>query len=212
MREAVVSLDLEFNQPSGRIIQIGAVLGRISTGQLISYFETKVNPGEPLSDTIAALTGITAGDLAGAPDINTAGRDLATWLRQWDSVRQLNPLTWGGGDSQALRTELGVNDERWLFGRRWIDVKTLYGAWRAAQGKEGAGGLAKSMQRLALTFVGRPHNALDDALNTFRTFHALLAEFRESEFVQGAVEERTDEGAADGVADAAKKPFPERRS
>lgn len=78
MREAVVSLDLEFNQPSGRIIQIGAVLGRISTGQLISHFETKVNPGEPLSDTIAALTGITADDLAGAPDINTAGRDLAT--------------------------------------------------------------------------------------------------------------------------------------
>ncbi|HEY1890024.1 MAG TPA: 3'-5' exonuclease [Steroidobacteraceae bacterium] len=187
MREAVVSLDLEFNQPSGRIIQIGAVLGRVSTGEVISLFETKVNPGEPLSDMIAALTGIDADELDAAPDIFTAGRNLAIWLRQWDSVRQLNPLTWGGGDTQVLRTELGVNDERWLFGRRWIDVKTLYGAWRTAQGKEGAGALAKSMERLGMTFVGRPHNALHDSLNTFTTFRALLAEFRESGFIHGAV-------------------------
>lgn len=194
MREAVVSLDLEFNQPSGRIVQIGVILGRVSTGDVISQFETKVNPGEPLSETIATLTGINAGEVEAAPDIYTAGRDLAIWLRQWDSVRQLNPLTWGGGDSQVLRTELRVNDERWLFGRRWVDVKTLYGAWRTAQGKEGAGGLAKSMGRLGMTFVGRPHNALDDSLNTFRTFRALLAEFRECGFIHGAGRSRMDEG------------------
>ncbi|MGH8202280.1 MAG: 3'-5' exonuclease [Steroidobacteraceae bacterium] len=193
MREAVVSLDLEFNQPSGRIIQIGVVIGRLSTGDVISQFETKVNPGEPLSERIATLTGIGAEELDAAPDIYGAGRDLAIWLRQWDSVRQLNPLTWGGGDTQALRTELGVNDERWMFGRRWLDVKTLYGAWRTAQGKEGAGGLAKSMERLGMTFVGRPHNALHDSLNTFLTFRALLAKFSESAFIHDAVAPRNVE-------------------
>lgn len=187
MKQVVVAVDLEFNQPSRRIIQIGAVLGLVSTGNVLSSFETKVNPCEALSETIAALTGIDAGELGAAPDIHTAGRNLAVWLRQWDSVRLLNPLTWGGGDTASLREQLGVRDERWLFGRRWVDVKTLYGAWRMAQGREGAGGLAKCMGRLGLEFLGRPHNALDDSLNTFRTFRALLAEFTESEFVRSAV-------------------------
>lgn len=181
MREVVVSLDLEFNQPSGKIIQIGAILGRVSTGDVISSFETKVNPGEPLANNIATLTGIDASELAAAPDICAAGRDLAEWLRPAESERLLNPLTWGGGDTESLRAELGLVGARWLFGRRWIDVKTLYIGWRMAQGKEGAGGLAKSMGLLGLEFLGRPHNALDDSLNTFRAFRALLAQFRKCE-------------------------------
>jgi inhibitor of KinA sporulation pathway (predicted exonuclease) len=96
-------------------------------------------------------------------------------------VRILNPLTWGGGDTVILRQQLGLSEERWMFGRRWIDVKTLYVAWRMSHDKEISGGLAKAMTRLGLTFQGRKHNALDDAHNTFRMYRALLAEFRKNE-------------------------------
>jgi inhibitor of KinA sporulation pathway (predicted exonuclease) len=181
MKELIVSLDLELNQPSGRIVQIGALVGNVRTGEVVSHFDAKVNPGEPFSSTIAELTGISALELQSAPSLAVAGEAVATWLTAWDSVRILNPLTWGGGDTVILREQLGLSEERWMFGRRWIDVKTLYVAWRMAHNKEISGGLAKAMTKLGLAFQGRKHNAIDDALNTFRMYRVLLAEFRTSE-------------------------------
>jgi inhibitor of KinA sporulation pathway (predicted exonuclease) len=178
MKEFIVALDLELNQPSGRIVQIGAVLGNVRTGEIVSHFDVKVNPGEPLSSRIAELTGISTLELESAPGLAVAGEALAAWIRPRDSVRILNPLTWGGGDTVILREQLALSEERWIFGRRWIDVKTLYVAWRMAHCREISGGLAKAMTKLGLAFQGRKHNALDDALNTFRMYRALLAEFR----------------------------------
>lgn len=53
MKELIVALDLELNQPSGRVVQIGAVLGNVRTGEVLSQFALKVNPGEPFSLRIA---------------------------------------------------------------------------------------------------------------------------------------------------------------
>jgi hypothetical protein len=39
MKELIVALDLELNQPSGRIVQIGAVLGNVRTGEIVSHFD-----------------------------------------------------------------------------------------------------------------------------------------------------------------------------
>jgi inhibitor of KinA sporulation pathway (predicted exonuclease) len=181
VKELIVALDLELNQPSERIVQIGAVLGNVRTGEVVSHFDAKVNPGEPFSSRIAELTGLSALELESAPSLAVAGEALATWLTARDSVRILNPLTWGGGDTVILREQLGLSEERWMFGRRWIDVKTLYVAWRMAHDREISGGLAKAMTKLGLAFQGRKHNALDDALNTFRMYRALLAEFRKSD-------------------------------
>lgn len=177
-KSLIVSLDLEMNQPSGRIIQIGAVVGDVRTGEVLSRFDAKVSPGEPLNPEISTLTGIKAAELADAPMISEAGQALVSWVREFDADRVLNPLTWGGGDTETLRRELGWADARWPFGRRWIDVKTLFVAWRMAQGKDIAGGLARAMTKLKLSFEGRKHDAVDDAYNTFRMYRALLAEFQ----------------------------------
>lgn len=174
----IVALDLEMNQPSGRIIQIGAVIGDVRTGEILSRFDAKVNPLEELDPRIAKLTGISAEVVAAAAPLAAAGEAFKEWLDPFAETRTLNPLTWGGGDTETLREQLGCQDERWHFGRRWIDVKTLYAAWRMAQGKDISGGLAKAMTKLKLAFQGRKHDALDDALNTFRMYRALLAEFR----------------------------------
>ena len=58
MKELLVSLGLELNQPSRRIIQIGAVVGNIRTGEIVSRFDSKVSPDEELSPAIAKLTKI----------------------------------------------------------------------------------------------------------------------------------------------------------
>lgn len=177
-RSHIVALDLEMNQPSGRIIQIGAVVGDLATGRVLDTFSVLVDPQEPLSDRISALTGISPDALLtqGVPLAGAYAR-LAAWLEPFKDTRQLNPLTWGGGDSRELREQLALADDRWLFGRRWLDVKTVYAAWRHAQGKRGDGGLARSMTKLGLRFQGRKHDARDDALNTFSMYIALLRQF-----------------------------------
>jgi len=158
MKELLVAIDLEMNRPSARIIQIGAVLGNVGTGKVLARFDVKVNPLETLDPRIIELTGIRQIEVDTACTLARAYKRLADWLAPHAAERALNPLTWGGGDSDTLREQLGLQDERWLFGRRWIDVKTLYVAWRMAQGKDIQGGLAKAMTQLGLAFSGRKHN------------------------------------------------------
>jgi inhibitor of KinA sporulation pathway (predicted exonuclease) len=180
MPPLIVSLDLEYNQPSRKIIQIGAIVGDLTTGEVVSRFSSFANPYEPLSPEIIKLCGIKQADVDGAPDINEAYRQLVEWLAPYESRRSLNALTWGGGDSEDLREAIGIGreDKAWRFGRRWTDAKTVFTAWRAAHGRPWDGGLAKSMTKLGLAFQGRRHNALHDAENTFTVYVALLKQFQ----------------------------------
>jgi inhibitor of KinA sporulation pathway (predicted exonuclease) len=168
----LLSLDLEMNQPSGRIIQIGACVGNIHTGEIVETLSILVDPGEPLSDFIIGLTGITEERL---------DRDSTSLLEAYQTLQSMhkrhtcfmNPLTWGGGDSYELKKQLIEQDSLqgpWCFGRRWIDVKTLYHTRQLMNGKPVQAGLAKALVKLGLQFKGRKHDALDDAINTFKIF------------------------------------------
>jgi hypothetical protein len=37
MKELIVALDLELNQPSRRVVQMGAMLGDVRTGEVVSW-------------------------------------------------------------------------------------------------------------------------------------------------------------------------------
>ncbi len=181
MRPLIVSLDLEYNQPSQRIIQIGAVIGNLMTGEVVDRFSGFINPGEALNPEIEKLCGISLHDVDSAPDILEGYQLLVAWLKPYADQRSLNPLTWGAGDSQDLREAVRIDGKdrlAWPFGLRWIDVKTVFTSWRAAHNRQWVGGLGRSMTELGLTFQGRRHNALDDAENTFVTYVALLAQFK----------------------------------
>ena len=175
-KPVIVALDLEFNQSSGTIIQIGAVIGEIETGKILSEFSQIINPQEAISPYIVKLTGITQQMADAGVTIQDAYVKLEDWLLPYKDTRWLNPLTWGGSDTDSLRKALNADteDKRWVFGRRWIDVKTIYVAWRMATGHEIQGGLARSLTKLGLRFEGRKHNACDDAKNTFYAYHSLL--------------------------------------
>lgn len=177
-RPLVVAFDLEMNQPSGRIIQIGAVAGNIDSGEVVAAFSELVNPGEPLAASIATLTGIAASALPQAallPDV--FGRFVA-WLAPLRHGRKLHPLTWGVWDFRVLREQVGAHTAGWPFGQRWIDVKAVYQAWRHAHGFTGMAGLGAAVEHLGLEFSGRAHDAAADAENTFHAYVALLARMR----------------------------------
>ena len=173
--EIFTSLDLEMAQPSGAIIQIGAVVGNIKTGEILETLCVNVNPYEQLTPFIIDLTGITQEDVDNGVSLEEAFEKLRELHLKYKSF--VNPIVWGGGDSSELIQQVKAkNPEKSLniFGRRWIDVKTLFVSWRFANGQPIQGGLAKSMTKVGLKFDGRKHNAMSDALNTFHMYRAML--------------------------------------
>jgi len=181
--EIFTSLDLEMAQPSCKIIQIGACVGNIRTGEILEKLSVFVNPNEELTPFIINLTGIRQEDVDNGYTLEEAYGILKEMHVRHKSF--VNPATWGGGDNQELFKQLKTenpNFEGWCFGRRWIDAKTLFVSWRFANGRPIQGGLAKSMLKVGLKFEGRKHNATDDSVNTFHMYRRLLELLKGEEF------------------------------
>lgn len=172
----LLALDLELNSPSEKIIEVGACAFDTDW----SWHEKRswlVHPGEPIDPRITELTGITDVMVQSGTSLERAYTELIEWR---DAIGAfINPLVWGHGDVQKLEreaSELGLETRR--FGRRVIDAKTVYVAWRIANGKAPAGGLAKAMTKFGLAFDGKKHRAADDAYNTARIFTAMLEQLK----------------------------------
>ena len=171
-----MALDLEMNQPSRSIIQIGVAVGDISTGNIKESKSLIINPHEAINPYIEDLTGINQEMV----DAGMSLQDAYVQIRDMHAASGsfINPLTWGGGDAEELRQQLKnsefYSEDSWCFGRRWIDVKTLFVSWRLASGDPIQGGLAKSMTKVGLAFQGRKHDAEHDAINTFYMFNKML--------------------------------------
>ena len=171
-----ISLDLEMNQPSNSIIQVGAVVGNLQTGEVLERYSAYTLPKEfeQINGRIVELTGITDDTLAkhGIPLLQ-AHADLIALKNKYNCVP--TPIVWGGGDSQLLLKQLSpdITEDTFCFGRRWYDIKTVFQFYCMSNGTNHQSGLAKSMTKIGLKFKGRKHNALDDACNTFLLAHEL---------------------------------------
>lgn len=179
----LTSLDLELNQPTGSIIQVGWCIGNTLDGSILERRQIIINLIEAIDPFITKLTGITQEQVNSGDSLREAYRMLSA-----DHVKHksfMNPLTWGGGDSWELKKQLaaqftaGEPLDDWCFGRRWIDAKTLYVSWRIANGKPIQGGLSKAMSRIELQFKGHSHRADWDAYNTFVIYCELLKRLEE---------------------------------
>jgi inhibitor of KinA sporulation pathway (predicted exonuclease) len=177
-----LALDLELNQPSGKIIQVGVAIGS-AQDRREQYVTRKwyINPNEPLDDFIIGLTGITATDISTyCVSHYTVAQELSEVIKEHKCF--VNPVTWGGGDSTELLTEFCKNHADFPhFGRRWIDVKTWYTLLMLAKNKNPSGGLASAMGAFKLQFIGDAHRADVDAANTLAFFFKLLERQRSME-------------------------------
>lgn len=172
----ILSFDLELNQdPRGsKIIEIGACVGDVNTGEVLEEYSAFVNPHELLVDHIITLTSITQAQVDAAGTLEEAYRGMEAMAHRHDCCRM--PIVWGAGDGHALRKEL-PSHVSWSFGRRELDVKAIFQAYQMARGEKVQAGLAKALTRLGLAFKGRKHRANDDAINTFIIFDALMKKF-----------------------------------
>jgi inhibitor of KinA sporulation pathway (predicted exonuclease) len=179
----LTSLDLELNQPSGKIVQIGAVIGDTETGEITHRLRIYVNPGEPIAPFITELCNITQEQIdKQGVSLEEAYLQLKQFHRQHSTF--MNALTWGGGDTQGIYDQLS-EDARldWCFGRRWIDAKTVHVSNTIAKNNSVySGGLKSALKAWKLKFIGRPHDAQDDAENTFRLYYEMLFNIRHGSF------------------------------
>lgn len=158
-------------------------MGETNTGEIVQRLRIYVNPGEPIAPYITELCGITQEQInKEGVTLAEAYKTLRTFHLQHSEF--INPITWGGGDSETLLEQLGPdNSENWPFGRRWIDAKTLaVSRMIARENKVLSGGLSSVMKRYHLKFTGRKHDAQDDAENTFKMYHHMLYLMRHGEF------------------------------
>lgn len=175
-----IALDLEMNQPSGKIIQVGVCIGNIVSGEILRQQSWYVNPGETISEYITTLTGISNAHIESESySLKEAYDQLSLMAVHYGANRSL--ITWGCGDQETLREQLKIEStdpKDWHFGRRYLDVKTLYQCLMLSRNQTTQGGLAKAIAKMGLRFEGKKHDAGDDAYNTFLLFRRLLKEFK----------------------------------
>lgn len=77
-----VALDLEYNQPSGTIIQVGVAIGSASQNDqeyIVRRWNLQVN--ESISEFITQLTGITDEDCKAGVSLEQCAQELGELLR-----------------------------------------------------------------------------------------------------------------------------------
>jgi inhibitor of KinA sporulation pathway (predicted exonuclease) len=162
-------LDLEMNQPSGTIIEVGAVCYHSRSGKITGRFSqhAKLPEGELLNPDITTLTGITEQDLTEARSLHDVLVNLAFWAGANGCSRCM--ATWGT-DYWILKQAYpyrGEWDDSVPFPwKNFLNVKEMATYLRAALPGKQRGGLKSAIEAFGLTFQGEPHRALIDAENT----------------------------------------------
>jgi hypothetical protein len=151
-RGTYLALDLELNQPSRRIIQVGVAIGHVDQEpKEWTRRSWLLSPQESLNPTIVELTGITDEQIAQqAVSWSQMATELGALIHEHKPF--VNPVSWGEDSATLKAAILEQGLEFPFFGRRWIDVKTIHG----------------------LQFQGRAHQADVDAYNTLRLYFRLL--------------------------------------
>ncbi len=153
-------VDLEFNQPSKALIQIGAVSLHLKTGEILSEFDTFVNPRETIDSYIQDLCHISQAQVDSAPDLRTALGKFWGWV----DGKAIG--AWGGDVAHltSLSRDLGIDYPH----IRVYDLLGMGAILRSAIPGASSGGLLKTMHAFGMKFEGQQHNALVDARNTAR--------------------------------------------
>jgi inhibitor of KinA sporulation pathway (predicted exonuclease) len=164
----VIVIDLEMNQPSKKIIQLGYVIGNARKGQIIKSVCVNVNPNESLHPDIIKLTSITDEQVLSAGTLMEAYGLMCADIQRYNVSKTC--VQWGIGDSNELRRQLGLTYDEYVFRNRTFDVKSLFQMNQLFNNNSVAMGLKAACEEFNIEFTGQEHNAEADAINTFKLF------------------------------------------
>lgn len=161
----LIVLDLEMNQPSEKIIQIGAVMCDTKRKIILSEFNEYVNPNEAIDPYITRLTGISQSMVDNKDSLHCVVSDFWAWVEECKCGKRI--ADWGG-DVDWLRDQsinVGVNIPKRINRH---NLKSIFEFVRDAYGFKTKGGLSSTLYTFGMDFEGSQHNALYDARNTAR--------------------------------------------
>ena len=170
-----LAIDLELNQPSNKIIQVGVAIGSADQNPK-DYIVKKwyIDPGEKIDKFITDLTGITNRDIKSyCVSHDTVARELTELIVEHQPW--LNAIVWGYDDAGVLRKEFEQRSVPFKhLGGRWIDLKTIHNFLAFSTDSDPRGDLKTAMSRFDCWFDGEQHRADADAKNTLKFFFHLL--------------------------------------
>lgn len=176
----LIVFDLEANQPSGKIIEIGAVKFT-REGEIKDQFQVFVNPLEKMDPYVRKLCGITDADVQGGVDLATAVSQFYAWA----TAESKNVLlcAWGNYDIAELRQQCKEERIEFPFRGKGIDAKSV-AVWVTAMMKKpiSSDGLTTMMNGWGVLFdnaLGNRHRGLGDAYNTARLLQRIWREYEE---------------------------------
>jgi len=165
----LIITDLELNQPSNKIIQIGSVCVDTRSHKVLSIFNKLCNPGELPDQYITDLTKITPEQVSAAQPLAEVLTEHWNWFTNQGVNKRLGD--WGTGDYAMLTKQSAERGVQIPERIKFIDIKLLAGILRESKGSKLKGGLLNTLKLFELQFYPSEaycHNALYDAYNTAR--------------------------------------------
>jgi inhibitor of KinA sporulation pathway (predicted exonuclease) len=191
----IISIDLEQNQPSGKIIQLGYVIANVKSKEIKTAKSIIVNPNETLGMciegmSITDLTGLTQQDVDSGKTLDEAYEQMCSDISRYHVSK--HPFQWGQ-DHFDLRNQLEFTWEEYIFRKRGHDIKSFYQLYQmtTANGKV-ISGLKSSMNALGMSWntrYGNPHNALADAYNTLLTYWNIADRLKKYDLIERQLNE-----------------------
>lgn len=169
----VLVIDLEMNQPSDTIIEIGYIVGN-KDGRVFEKGSVYHDTTEEISKYITDLTGIdnTLLKEKGLPtgQITQAMNDVINRHSPAGKV-----VVWGQGDVHLLLSqfpEININ-------RRYLDMKTIYQMEKLSTNSSMKSGLFKAAKDLGIDIGSNvAHRGSDDAYITYLVFCHYVNKFK----------------------------------
>lgn len=153
---------------TNEIIEIGAVMLDDDLSE-VAAFKTFVKPelNDGIAKKITKLTGITDDMVKNAPDFNTALKMFISWCN--GTGDEVIVHAWSESDYDQIKKEMEIKfyectaEERNILDKKWDDFQHQFDSHL---GFERQLSLSTALNMAGIDFMGRAHDALDDARNT----------------------------------------------
>jgi inhibitor of KinA sporulation pathway (predicted exonuclease) len=177
-----IVFDLEFTvlrkqQHLADILELGAIKLSGAEGSLsmVDLFHSYVRPNhyKIISPLTTEFTGITQEQVNSAPSFSEVVSDWKAWLGE----EPYYLCSWGPDDKFQLIHHCRIHNVELDWIRNFNDIQLPF--TRLQGGDHGQRwGLKRALEAMEMTFVGKQHNALDDAFNTVKVFRKIFPQLR----------------------------------
>jgi inhibitor of KinA sporulation pathway (predicted exonuclease) len=162
-------------------IRLGAVKYELESESL-SYFDRFIKPSytKPLSNFCRKLTGIKDEDLIEADSFPVVLEEFLFWV---GGVKRTQFFSWSKSDISRLELDADAHDVPVStikkIKQRYIDLQDIF----AKRVSNNNFSVENALALYGLSFSGKPHNPMYDALNTFRIYKCFANLKKESDLI-----------------------------